>query len=70
MTSKDFDIPLHRLASLSNIINVSDVDLYNSETLKLISLYLGCFCSIQSILISLKILLKLDQWFVQKVGIA
>ena len=43
MISKIFDLHLHRLASLSNIINFSNVNLYNFQTFELISLHLGGF---------------------------
>ena len=40
---KLFELHLHRLASLSHIINFSDVNLHNSQTFKLINLYLESF---------------------------
>ena len=57
VTLKVFDLHLHRLASLHNSINFSDVNLYNSQTFELISLHLEVFCSAHQILSSLKILL-------------
>ena len=43
MNLKVFDLHRHRLASLSNTINFPDVNLYNSQTIQLISLHLGGF---------------------------
>ena len=40
MTLKIFDLHLHRLASLSNIIHFSNVILFNSQTFELTSLHL------------------------------
>ena len=43
MTLNLFDLDLHRIAHLSNIKNVRDVNLYNFLTIKFISLYLEGF---------------------------
>ena len=44
MTLNLFELNLYRIAHLSNIQNIGDVNLYNFLTIKFISLYLGGFC--------------------------
>ena len=67
MILKLIDFHLHRLAGLSNIINFSNVNLYNFQTFDLINLHLGVFGLVLCILSFLNILIKLAQQFVQQV---